>query len=739
MEPALISSEPQSETVQGTVDRILFRNADSDWAVLRVKLTAPRRQEHQVIVGHTHAQPGQEITAHGDWKNNPSFGMQFVAQRITATKPSSTDGIVRYLGSGLIAGIGPAAAKAMVETFGEGTIAVLDETPERLTEAPGIGKKKAAKIIAAWNEQKAVAEIMLFLNEQDIAPHLCRRIYKRYEDKAIHVIREDPYRLAVEVSGIGFKSADAIATKLQVPKTSLQRVRAGLVYLMQQAASSGHCGMARSDLISQGMDLLGIDESSVVAGLAHDLALVGRDMEDRNTLVEYDSVIYLAWLATAEEIIAHKLKAMAGKPAPWQAKFDIEAEIAKAEHNLSVQLAKHQRDAVRTILSNRVCVMTGGPGTGKTTTLRVALHVLQTNRVSLALCAPTGKAAKRASEATGIHAQTIHRMIGLKPGNTIGEEVDADVIVADETSMLDVSLTKNLLGALRKHAALVFVGDVDQLPSVGPGQVLADVIASGIIPVVKLTEVFRQAAGSLIIRNAHRINTGGIPEQGGMSDDFFVIPMKERDDEGNQLATATIAEHVVETIGELVAHRLPKRYGFDPIRDIQVLSPMSRTTTGVSNLNTVLQQQLNATPAKAITLFGTRYGLGDKVIQTRNNYDLGIFNGDMGIVSAIDEEEKVITVEFDGKPVSIPFDDIGELRLAYAMTIHKSQGSEAPAIVIPVTTQHFTMLQRNLIYTGVTRAKRLVVLVGQWKAIGIAVKNDQAMRRVSRLRDLLQA
>jgi exodeoxyribonuclease V alpha subunit len=738
METTLISSEPNPETVQGTVERILFRNADSDWAVLLVKLTAPRRQEPQVVVGHTHAQPGQEVTAHGNWKNNASFGLQFVAQRITAIKPSSTDGIARYLGSGLIPGIGPSAALSMVETFGEGTIAVLDEAPERLTEVPGIGKKKAAKIASAWNEQKAVAEIMLFLNEHDIAPHLCRRIYKRYEDKAIHVIREDPYRLALEVPGIGFKTADTIAAKLQIPKASMQRVRAGLVYLMQQASSSGHCGIPKCDLLSRGMDLLEIDQTSVVAGLAYDLELVSRDVEDRNTLVEYDGVIYLSWLSISEEIIAHKLKAMAGKPAPWESKFDIETEIAKAENDLSVKLATHQRAAVRVILSNKVCVMTGGPGTGKTTTLRIALHILQANRVSLALCAPTGKAAKRASEATGIHAQTIHRLIGLKPGNANSGEVDADVIVADETSMLDVSLTKNLLGALRKHAALVFVGDVDQLPSVGPGQVLADVIASGVIPVVKLTEVFRQAAGSLIIRNAHRINTGGIPEQGAMSDDFFVIPMKERDNDGNLLTTATIAEHVVETISELVVHRLPTRYGFDPIRDIQVLSPMSRTTTGVNNLNTVLQQQMNPNPAKAITLFGTRYGLGDKVIQTRNNYDLGIFNGDMGIVSAIDEADKTIAVEFDGKPVVIPFDDISELRLAYAMTIHKSQGSEAPAIVIPVTTQHFTMLQRNLLYTGVTRAKRLVILVGQWKAIGIAVKNDKAMRRVSRLRDLLQ-
>lgn len=723
-----VIEEEKVEVVSGVIERITFRN-DNDWSVLQVRVD--RSRTLNTVVGHSTAQPGEQISARGVWKSDPNYGIQFAAKAITATKPNTVEGLARYLGSGMIPGIGPGTAKAIVDAFGMEALSILDNEPARLCDVRGIGKKKVERIAKSWEEQRAVSEIMLFLNEQQIPPYLCRRIYRKYASKSIEVIRTDPFRLALEVSGIGFKSADKIAQQCGISQLAPQRVRAGLVYVMQEATSGGHCGQPRDALVQKAMETLNVPPDLVVSVLDTELAMAPKDRH----LVQHGEGVYLSVIAACEERVAETFAEMAAKPVPW--KINAEKAISEAEKALGFKLAEQQRAGVKMMLESRVSVLTGGPGVGKTTVLNVLLHILRKNKVSIHLAAPTGKAAQRAAEVTGVEASTIHRLLGLNGPGAEPAEVEDGVLVIDESSMIDIYLMNSIMKA-GKNVPLILVGDVDQLPSVGPGQVLADVINSGAVPVTRLTQVFRQAAGSLIIRNAHNINRGLMPEKGEKADDFFFLTMPEDDGHGGRLDASVVGELITEKIANLVADRLPKAYGFDPIRDIMVLSPMNITTTGVSNLNTVLQQRLNPRPAKEITRFGTRFGIGDKVIQTRNNYDLDIFNGDVGIITSIDdEEEKRLAVDFGGKVVEIPFDDMDALRLAYSMTIHKSQGSQAEAVVIPVTTQHYTMLQRNLFYTGVTRAKKLVVLVGVPRALGMAVKNDGALRRMTRLRELL--
>lgn len=730
-------SQEKIEVVCGQIERITFRN-ENDWTVMQVRID--RSRTINTVVGHSTAQPGQQISARGSWKNNPQFGIQFLAKSIVATKPNTVEGLARYLGSGMIPGVGPGTAKSIVDAFGMDALDVLDNDPARLRDVRGIGEKKAALIRKSWDEQRAVSEIMLFLNEQQIPPYLCRRIYRKYEVKAIEVIRTDPFRLALEVSGIGFKTADKIAAQCGISPLSPQRIRAGLVYVMQEATKGGHCGVPRETLVQKAMETLAVQPDLVVETLDAELAMAPKDRH----LVQHDDGVYLSVIAACEERVASTLAEMVKLPVPW--KIDAEKAIADAQKALGVSLAEQQHFGVKMMLENRVSVLTGGPGTGKTTVLNVLLYILRKHKIAINLAAPTGKAAQRAAEVTGVEASTIHRLLGIKgPGSEPGE-IDGGVLVIDESSMIDIYLMTSIVKAA-KSVPLILVGDVDQLPSVGPGQVLADIINSGTVPVTRLTQVFRQAAGSLIIRNAHNINRGIMPEKGEKTDDFFFLTVPEKDEEGNRIEPSVNGERIAGMIADLVADRLPGKYGFDPIRDIMVLSPMNITTTGVANLNAVLQQRLNPTPARSVTRFGTRFGLGDKVIQTRNNYDLDIFNGDVGIVSAIHDidesgrelgsQEKRIAVDFGGKVVEIPFDEMDALRLAYSITVHKSQGSQAEAVVIPVTTQHFTMLQRNLFYTGVTRAKKLVVLVGIPRALAMAVKNDGALKRMTRLRDLL--
>lgn len=717
-----------AETIEGVVERIAYRS-DEDWSVMRVKLRSGKSLA--TVVGHATAQPGQRIRAVGEWKNHPSYGLQFSATSILAEPPVTRAGILRYLSSGVIPGVGPATAQAMVEAFGDDTLRVLDEEPERVTEVRGIGEKKAERIRKAWEEHREVSRIMTALAAYEVPLYLCRRIWRQYGDKALSVLREDPFRLALEVSGIGFKTADRIASGLGLPKHSPMRIRAGLVYALHEATGAGHCGQPRATLVQKAVEILGVEPDKVQSVLEGELA----GEYDGVHLVQHGDVIYPVVLARCEERTARTLLAMAREPVPWR--IDPEKAIAEAEAALNFTLAPQQREGVRMMLTHRVSVLTGGPGVGKTTVLNVLIWILRRHGVEVHLAAPTGKAAQRAAEVTGIPASTVHRLLKLRGPGVEPEEIDEGVVIIDEASMIDTYLMHQIVKAV-SGVPLILVGDVDQLPSVGPGQVLSDIIASGQVPVTRLTEVFRQAAGSLIIRNAHRINRGMMPEPGRPDDDFFFLDVPDRAADGTPVEPSVVGERIAQTVCDLVADRLPARFGFDPVRDIMVLSPMNITTTGVGNLNALLQRRLNPDPPRAVTRFGVRFGVGDKVIQTRNNYALEIFNGDVGIVRDINEEESEITVDFSGALVRIPFDEMDALRLAYAITIHKSQGSQAEAVVIPVTTQHYTMLQRNLYYTGVTRAKKLVVMVGQKKALAMAVKRDPASARVTRLRDLLE-
>ena len=612
-----------------------------------------------------------------------------------------------------------------MRAFGEAVFDVIEQEPPRLREVTGIGPKRAARIIAGWAEQKVIREIMLFLHSNGVGTSRAVRIYKTYGADAVQLISENPYRLARDIRGIGFRTADQIAGKLGIEKTAIIRVRAGISFALAEAMDNGHCGLPHQDLLVLTRELLEVPAELVNIALDLELrdgTVIADDLDGRRC-------VFLAGLYRAEREIADKLRALAVRKPPWPA-IETDKAIPWVEKRAKLALAASQVEAVRVALASNVLVITGGPGVGKTTLVNSILKILLAKSVAVALCAPTGRAAKRLSESTGLEAKTIHRLLETDPRTGAfrrTEELllDCDLLVVDETSMVDVPLMRALLRALPNQAALLLVGDVDQLPSVGPGQVLADIIASGAVPVVRLTEVFRQAAESRIIVNAHRINQGLLPNlapvEGG---DFYFVD----------------AANPEEGIGKLLAivrKRIPRRFGFDPVRDIQVLCPMNRGGLGARSLNIELQNVLNPPGERRVERFGWTFCPGDKVMQVENDYDKEVYNGDLGVVSRIDMEEGELTVDFDGRDVVYGFGELDELVLAYATTIHKSQGSEYPAVVIPLTTQHYPMLQRNLVYTGVTRGKRLVVLVGWRKALAIAVKGARARRRWSKLREWL--
>src|SRR5690349_18110655 len=714
----------QTEVLAGLVDRVTFHNSENGFCVLRVKARGQR--DLITVIGHAAMiSAGEFVQASGSWINDRTHGVQFRASFLKATAPTTVDGIEKYLGSGMIRGIGPVYAKKLVRAFSETVFDVIQQEPGRLREVTGIGPKRAARIIAGWAEQKVIREIMLFLHSNGVGTSRAVRIYKTYGADAIQLISENPYRLARDIRGIGFRTAYQIAAKLGIEKTALIRVRAGISFALSEAMDDGHCGLPHEELLALTRQLLEVPAELVETALGLELqdgSVVADDLDGRRC-------VFLAGLYRAEREIAEKLNALAvGKP-PWPL-IDADKSIPWVEKRTNLTLAESQKEAVRVALASNVLVITGGPGVGKTTLVNSILKILLAKSVSIALCAPTGRAAKRLSESTGLEAKTIHRLLETDPrtGSFRRNEenaLDCDLLVVDETSMVDVPLMRALLRAVPDKAALLLVGDVDQLPSVGPGQVLADVISSGAMPVVRLTEVFRQAAESRIIVNAHRINQGLMPEltpiEGG---DFYFVD-------------AADAEDGVQKLLAIVRERIPRRFGFDPIGGIQVLCPMNRGGLGARSLNIELQNALNPPGETRVERFGWTFCPGDKVMQVENDYDKDVYNGDLGMVSRIDMEESEVIVEFDGREVIYGFGDLDELVLAYATTIHKSQGSEYPAVVIPLSTQHYPMLQRNLVYTGVTRGKRLVVLVGQRKALAIAVKGSRARRRWSKLREWL--
>lgn len=702
-----------------------FHNAESGFCVLRIKARSHR--ELVTVVGHAATiAAGEWITASGEWINDRTHGQQFKTRFMRTSAPTSIEGIEKYLASGMIRGIGPAYAQKMVRAFGEKVFDIIEAEPDRLRDVAGIGPVRAKRITAAWAEQKVVREIMVFLHSHGVGTARAVRIFKTYGSDAVQVMTENPYRLARDIRGIGFKTADAIAMKLGIEKTAMIRVRAGISYALTEAMDEGHCGLPTEELVPLAVALLEVPK---------ELGLTALDLELADGSVVVDTVgetpcVFLVGLYRAEQVIAERTKRLANGRLPWP-DIDPEKALPWIEQRTGLALAESQVAAIRLALASKVLVITGGPGVGKTTIVNSILKILAAKAVNLLLCAPTGRAAKRMTEATGFEAKTIHRLLEVDPkagGFKRGADnpLDCDLLVVDEISMVDVMLMQALLKAVPDSAAILIVGDIDQLPSVGPGQVLADIIASGAVPVVRLTEVFRQAAQSRIITSAHRINQGLLPDLSRPEgdSDFYFVPADD-------------PETAVSRIVDLVKARIPQRFGLDPIRDIQVLCPMNRGGVGARSLNIELQAALNPAGERKVERFGWTFAPGDKVMQIENDYDKEVYNGDIGFIDDLDPEAGEVKARFDGRAVTYGFGELDTLVPAYAATIHKSQGSEYPAVVIPIMTQHYAMLQRNLIYTGVTRGKRLVVLVGQKKAVAIAVKNVSGRRRWSKLTEWL--
>ena len=714
-----------TEQLAGSVERVTFHSEETGFCVLRVKVRGHRDLE--TVVGTAPAiTPGEYVECEGWWVTDRTHGLQFKTTHLRVVPPTTLEGIEKYLGSGMVKGIGPHFARKLVGAFGEEVFDVIEQTPDRLIELEGIGAKRKQRVIDAWAEQKVIREIMVFLHSHGIGTARAVRIYKTYGSEAVARVRENPYLLALDVRGIGFKTADALAQRLGIPRDAVIRAQAGVRHVLQEFADDGHCAVVESELADTAVALLEIP----VATIEHAISL---ELQEANLVAESidgKPCVFLTPLYRAEVSVASNLlRLLEGEPS-W-GHIDPAVAIPWVEQKTHRILSPSQRDAVATVLTSKVTVITGGPGVGKTTIVMSILKALQAKGMRVLLCAPTGRAAKRLSESTGVEARTIHRLLAFDPkayGFTHGQTnpLAADLVVVDEVSMVDVVLMHQLLRAIPDRAAVLMVGDVDQLPSVGPGSVLADIIASGRIPTVTLTEIFRQAATSRIIVNAHRINRGRMPVEPDEAEDaqdirdFYVIP-------------ADTPEDIQAKLLRVVTERIPQRFGLHPIRDIQVLTPMNRGSLGARALNVALQETLNPDATPRVTRFGWTYAPGDKVIQTVNNYDKDVFNGDIGHVTGVDTDEGVITLNFDGREVAYELGELDEVALAYTTTVHKSQGSEYPAIVMPLATQHYPMLERNLLYTGVTRGKQLVVLIGQPKALAIAVRTIKSMRRLTNL------
>lgn len=708
-------------TIEGVLERIVYFNEENNFTIARLQVG--RIPDLLTVVGAIPCpNPGETLRLKGQWTVDPKYGKQFRVQSCLSVLPSTITGIEKYLGSGLVKGIGPVFAKRIVTMFGLETIDIIEQKTERLLEVEGIGAIRVERISKAWEEQKEVREIMVFLQGYGVSSTYAVKIYKAYGDKSVSVVKGNPYRLALDISGIGFKTADRIAQNMGIDPNSQIRAEAGNIHVLSELVNEGHVYYPYEKLLDAAASLLGVDKEVLKTAIGS-LVEQGRMVIDEQ--IE-DRAVYLKPLHLAETNVARRLRTLINSPGQLF-QIDIDKTIQWVQQAIGIELAEMQQEAIRKALTSKVLVLTGGPGTGKTTLLNGVIRILQKQGQRIVLASPTGRAARRLAEVTGREAKTIHRLLEYSPregGFKRNEEnpLQADFVIIDEASMVDIILMNHLLKAIPQTATLMLVGDIDQLPSVGPGNVLRDIIASGKVETVRLTEVFRQAKESMIVVNAHRVNRGifpiAKPPPGGKADFYFVA----RDEPETALAL----------VKELYAHKIPKALHLDPFDDIQVMTPMHRGLVGVANLNAELQMLVNPS-GKEVIRAGRCFRVNDKVMQMTNNYEKDVFNGDIGRVIGIEPEEQKLTVKYEDRMVDYEWSELDELVLAYAISIHKSQGSEYPAVVVPILPQHYIMLQRNLLYTAITRAKRLVILVGSSRAIAMAIKNSRVQHRYTAL------
>jgi len=703
--------------LRGVVEHITYQNPENGWSVMKVKVKDYK--DLVTLTGSLLDVPvGSVLLCDGQWKVDARYGQQFVVESWEEVMPATIYGIEKYLGSGLVKGIGPVYAKAIVSRFGLETIDVIENDIERLLEVPRLGRKRMEKIRESWEKQKDIKEVMVFLQGYGVSTAYAAKIYRQYQKDAIKTVKENPYKLADDIWGIGFKTADGIASKMGYENNDPRRCRSGILYTLNRLAEEGHVYAEPEQLVTAAKELLQADEEPIRKAIA--------DMIEAKDLIADNDVLYLPPFYHAENGSAKRLTSLLSE----SLFSDMAAEEAVPYGNQSnngIVYDEVQQAAIKQALESKVMVLTGGPGTGKTTTTQGIIAAFKSRGMQILLAAPTGRAAKRMTEATGMEAKTIHRLLEYNPmdGYKRNDEnpLEGDALIVDECSMIDIMLFYNLMKAIPANMCLILVGDIDQLPSVGAGNVLRDIIDSQRIPVVRLTRIFRQAQTSRIVMNAHAINAGRFPNiSNGKDTDFFFIKAED-------------AEAIPQLIVSLVRDRLSRAYSYNP-KEIQVLTPMQRGNVGAGNLNTELQNALNPS-GESLTRGGYTFRRGDKVMQIRNNYDKNVFNGDIGYVNAVDTTERTLTVIYDGRLVEYDVSELDELTLAYAVTIHKSQGSEFPVVVIPVTMKHFVMLQRNLIYTGITRAKKICVLVGTTKALAYAIHNQTVSKRNTKLKERL--
>jgi exodeoxyribonuclease V alpha subunit len=717
--------------IHGLLEKISYHNEESDFVV--AKLREKDKKELTTIVGNLSGiNPGESLKLTGQWVHNKRFGEQFRVETFEVTIPATLLGIQKYLASGLIRGIGPIMSERIVETFGLHTLEVIEKNPERLSEVEGIGPKRISMIQKTWEEQKEIKEIMIFLQGHGVSASYSAKIYKYYGNQSIEIVRENPYRLAHDIYGTGFITADKIAQHLGIDRNSLIRAKAGLIYVLNQLTEEGHVYYPESQLIRKAKEILQVDEEIIIQAvkeLSKEKELFLEDLDPEGHL----RAVFLTSFYVAETGVARRLMNLKESPSSIRP-IHPEKAIEWVQQKLNIELAETQGKAVLLAATSKVLIITGGPGTGKTTIITAILRIFQQLKLRVLLAAPTGRAAKRMNEATGWEAKTIHRLLEYSPQKggfkkDQDDPLEADVVIIDEISMVDTVLMYHLLKAIPSHAHLILVGDVDQLPSVGPGNVLKDIIRSGRFIVVTLTEIFRQAQESMIVVNAHKVNQGQFP---------LLKEIDKPEETDFRFIQEEDPEKILQRILDLCSERIPGQFGFHPLKGIQVLTPMHKGTIGVTNLNIELQKRLNPSPS-GITRGTWNFRIGDKVMQIVNNYDKDVFNGDIGWILKIDSEEREVVIDFDGRPVPYDHSDLDEVVLAYAISVHKSQGSEYPVVILPVVTQHYLLLQRNLIYTGITRAKKRVILIGTKKALGIAIRNNKPQRRYTLLSERLAA